>query len=692
MILSLFLTLTAMREAEREKLLNEKDWRDGQLRCAEIITEQIISLISGLEDRFVSLWDGDEPQFGHPNLFESCREISDGEELINEIFFIDRRGGIDFPLSPTLRLSQGGEKVVNPASPAYESNPLFQTAQVFEFQLKKYPQAIEGYKRLMDESSDRTARARILNCIARCFRKAGNLPEALSIYRMIHSEYPGEISADGAPLGILALYQIGNSLWESGQELDGGEVFVDLYGRILNFEWSLTDHQFNFYRDRIKSLLAVSLDDLRKTEKGMGLIRKWDSVQSSEKKVLRDIKTKNDLIQKVVPLIHAKRPGTEADSSMFSRISEIFDGELSLVSFASLGNDQYIAFQINTEVLTQRSIPDLMKNLPLREGWFIHVLDTSGFILAGSTSPYLEDSINPPALTRGFDDGFLPWKISVYQDSPTPLERHFYKKRNLYLLSVIVVMIALFFGGFFAIKSTAKELEVAKLKSEFASTVSHEFRTPLTSIRYLADLLKRGRVKENKKKQEYYEAITSESERLSRLVENMLDFSKIEAGVKEYRFKETEVAALSRDVVLRFQDQARAEDISIICDISNQIPPITADPEAISRVLSNILDNAIKYSDAGKKVCFKAWAENTSVYFEVEDEGLGIGEEDQERVFEKFYRAKEPKDKNIEGSGIGLTLVDHIVKAHDGEISLESNREGKGTRIRVRLPVQGRSR
>ncbi|MCJ7579497.1 MAG: hypothetical protein MUP98_03065, partial [Candidatus Aminicenantes bacterium] len=119
MILSLFLTLTALREAEREKLLNEKDWREGQLRCAEIITEQIISLISALEDRFVSLWDGDEPQLSQSELFELCRKISDGEELIKEIFFINEKGGINFPLSPSLNLWQEEGQVVVSDPPAY---------------------------------------------------------------------------------------------------------------------------------------------------------------------------------------------------------------------------------------------------------------------------------------------------------------------------------------------------------------------------------------------------------------------------------------------------------------------------------------------------------------------------------------------------------------------------------------------
>lgn len=433
MILSLFLTLTALREAEREKLLNEKDWREGQLRCAEIITEQIISLISGLEDRFVTLGIREVSLRDLSELFEPCRKISDGEELIKEIFFIDGKGEVNFPLNPSLRIGQEAGQIENNDSSAYESNPLFQSGQVFEFQLKNYPQAIESYKRLLNEYSDKTSRARLLNCMARCYRKAGNLTEAMSIYRVIHSEYPVEISSDGAPLGIMALYQIGDSLSESGQKLEGGEVFVDLYERILNFEWSLTDHQFDFYRDRVKNMFALFLDELRRTEKGRELIQKWDSFQSLEETLLRDIKVKNDILEKVVPLIQARKSGTETDSPLFSRISEIFDGEYFLVSFVSMGNSQYFAFQINTEVLTRRSIPDLMKNLPLKEGWSIHVLDTSGFVLAGSTGTGLENSVNPPALTRGFDGGFLPWKISVYQDSPTPLKRRFYKKRNLYL-------------------------------------------------------------------------------------------------------------------------------------------------------------------------------------------------------------------------------------------------------------------
>jgi signal transduction histidine kinase len=150
-------------------------------------------------------------------------------------------------------------------------------------------------------------------------------------------------------------------------------------------------------------------------------------------------------------------------------------------------------------------------------------------------------------------------------------------------------MLAIFFGGFLAIRSAAKEFKLAKLKSDFVATVSHEFRTPLHSIRYLAELLQRGRVHKEDKKQLYYGTITNESRRLSRLIENILDFSKIEAGMKEYKFEETDIAELTKDVASHFQEQVDRKEFLITSEISNQMPKVLADREAISRVLFNLL-------------------------------------------------------------------------------------------------------
>jgi signal transduction histidine kinase len=258
---------------------------------------------------------------------------------------------------------------------------------------------------------------------------------------------------------------------------------------------------------------------------------------------------------------------------------------------------------------------------------------------------------------------------------------------GIYVFSVLTVIAALFLGGFMAIRSTAKELKLAALKSDFVSTVSHEFRTPLMSIRYLAELLQRGRVTDEQKKQQYYATITNESERLSRLVENILDFSKIETGMKSYQMEEVDIAVLASDVATRFRQQAGLKDFELKTQFAEDLPGIIADKEALSRALFNLLDNAVKYSGDGPEIVLRVNGDGNTVFLEVSDNGIGISREEQQKVFDRFYRSERALAGRIEGSGIGLTLVDHIVRAHGGKVLLESEL-GRGTKVTIQLPTR----
>ena len=317
----------------------------------------------------------------------------------------------------------------------------------------------------------------------------------------------------------------------------------------------------------------------------------------------------------------------------------------------------------------------------------MQVTDDVGKLIAGEGFSPNPSTIGQPGFSAGFEGNFPPWKIQILQSGPDSAKRQFHLRRNVYILTVAVVVGALFLGGFLAIRSTAKELRLAKLKADFVATVSHEFRTPLTSIRYLAELLQRGRVPQEERKQQYYDAITLESERLSRLVENVLDFSKIEAGMKEYRMEETDVAALAAEEAGRFRRQTMLKDFSLETEIAPEMPIILADKESLSRAIFNLLDNAVKYSGENPQIVLRAWFEGGNACLEVEDHGIGIDKSEQKRIFEKFYRSEKAQESNIKGSGIGLPLVDHIVRAHGGKVLLESDL-GKGTRVTIKLPVE----
>jgi signal transduction histidine kinase len=228
-------------------------------------------------------------------------------------------------------------------------------------------------------------------------------------------------------------------------------------------------------------------------------------------------------------------------------------------------------------------------------------------------------------------------------------------------------------------------MEVARLKSEFVSAVSHEFRSPVTGIRQLAEILLRAQPSEERRRH-YYELIGQESDRLARLVENVLDFSRMEEGRKEYRLEPLEAGAWLRAVVEEFRAEVAQRGCSLEADMPERLPSLLADREALTCAVHNLLDNAVKYSPSCRTVWLEAEASGDSLTVRVRDRGLGIAEEDRKHVFEKFYRGSIGAATPVKGAGLGLSLVRHIVTAHGGSVACES-RPGEGSTFSMALPV-----
>jgi signal transduction histidine kinase len=242
-------------------------------------------------------------------------------------------------------------------------------------------------------------------------------------------------------------------------------------------------------------------------------------------------------------------------------------------------------------------------------------------------------------------------------------------------------------GMIFAYRNVSSELALAKLKSDFVSNVSHELRTPLALIRLYAETLELGRISSADKHQEYYEIIRKESERLTSLINNILDFSRIEAGKKEYSFRETDVADLVRSTLESYRFEIEQNGFQFEQKIDNNLPPLSVDREAIARSLLNLVSNAVKYSAGRKYLGVHLYRRNENVNLEVVDHGIGIPAKEQLKIFEKFYRVGDPLVHNTKGSGLGLSLVRHIVQAHGGQVAVESA-PGHGSKFIIILPVK----
>jgi signal transduction histidine kinase len=235
-------------------------------------------------------------------------------------------------------------------------------------------------------------------------------------------------------------------------------------------------------------------------------------------------------------------------------------------------------------------------------------------------------------------------------------------------------------------RNVSKEMALARLKSDFVSNVSHELRTPLSLIRLYAETLEMGRLNSPEKYQEYYCIIRKESERLSALINNILDFSRIEAGRKEYDFRETDLRELVRNTLESYRYQIEQLGFAYEERI-DEVPRLRLDREAMARSLLNLVNNALKYSQDRKYIGVKLYRENGSVKLEVSDHGIGIPHQEQNKIFEKFYRVGNPLVHNTKGSGLGLSLVRHIVRAHGGEVLVDSA-PGQGSKFTITLPVK----
>jgi signal transduction histidine kinase len=249
------------------------------------------------------------------------------------------------------------------------------------------------------------------------------------------------------------------------------------------------------------------------------------------------------------------------------------------------------------------------------------------------------------------------------------------------LLAVIVVGIVV------AWRLMRREAEMAQLKSDFVANVSHDLKTPLSVIRMFGETLEMGRVTEPSQRQEYYRVIARESERLSRLIENVLDFARIEGGRRTYALVPTPVEHLVRDTLDAFEHPLASEGFKVEVLVPPDLPEVPLDGEALAQALANLVDNAIKYSGEHKVLTVQARVVGDELALSVADAGIGIPREEQAKIFEKFYRAGRSERQGRRGSGVGLTLVRHIVEAHGGRVTVESA-PGAGSRFTLWLPLR----
>ncbi|MBI2369980.1 MAG: hypothetical protein HYV08_07055 [Deltaproteobacteria bacterium] len=286
-----------------------------------------------------------------------------------------------------------------------------------------------------------------------------------------------------------------------------------------------------------------------------------------------------------------------------------------------------------------------------------------------------------------FGEGLPSWRLALYQPHGMSPREAVRRQITIFTGAFGLLLVVIVAGLVATYRLVRRETEMARLKADFVANVSHDLKTPLALIRMFGETLEMGRVTDEQQRQEYYGVITRESERLSRLIDNVLDFSRIEGGRRKYDMAPTAVEPIVRETVEAFSYPLAQQGFRVEVAVAPDLPEVPLDADAVGQALANLVDNAIKYAGERKSVRVEAAIRDGQLALTVVDEGIGIPLEEQGKIFEKFYRVGRSEIQGRRGSGVGLALVRHIAEAHGGRVTVES-RPGEGSRFTLWLPLQ----
>jgi len=233
-----------------------------------------------------------------------------------------------------------------------------------------------------------------------------------------------------------------------------------------------------------------------------------------------------------------------------------------------------------------------------------------------------------------------------------------------------------------------REASLAKLQTDFVSKVSHDLRTPLTSIRMFVETLQLGRAMEPESHQQCLDVLAVETARLSMMIDRLLGWARMEAGKRVYRPEVCEISEIVDAAITAFEPQRMTHPVHLERDIAEDLPAVFVDRIAMVEVLLNLLHNAHRYTGDDKRIRVYCGREirTGNVLVTVQDNGPGIAKREHHRIFEKFYRAEDPLKRDLTGTGLGLAIVKHIVRGNCGNVSVESEL-GLGSSFRIALPA-----
>jgi len=628
-----------------EKRIQEEQ-RELSARFSDTLQKQIQNVTAGLSNDIASL----------DRLKDSLRKKATEYDFINQAFIIENNGDFLYPNFKGIYKIFSGQNFSNQFKTAYSKG------EKTEFAENNLKAAKANYLQCLRVSTGKFDSTKALNSLGRVSMKLQEFENATQQYNTIVLNYYNVFDENGVSYIYYAVPQL-LKITNEGNFEKQLPVFESCFEKMEKGEIPLNFNTKDWLTQSVKSLQDI-------TTKNPGEL---DNLKTLEIQILQQLRFVQDYKNELSDLIQKGSLDQFLNAANDFKVVNSFSGNSQKLLLINTNYTNPAGFLIDGEKLFETIV-----ETDLQSGFEFN------YIIEFATG-YRSNSIKNNLVFSSQLNPYFPEQQLQIKLSDENLINDLIQRRSwIYGISTVLLLVAMVLGVVLIVRDISREKHLARLQSDFISNVTHELKTPLTSISMFAESMLLKRVKKDSDKKEYLSIILKETERLKRMINNILEYSKMEKGKSDYRFVNSNLAAIVNTAIKEFDYWFEKEGFEVVSELDDQIEA-KVDPEKMKQVFENLLNNAIKYSTITKKIITRLYLNINKIHIEIEDQGIGIHENQLSQIFEKFYRINHKE--SISGTGLGLTVVKEIVEAHNGKILVNSE-VGKGSKFSIILNQQ----
>jgi len=552
----ILLSFFAYRGIKNDQALIEKEKRKEFLDVANFVTTIVADTINEANQALLKTIESSQPS---SQVFSQIAAFKAQHAPIEEIFLV-----LDSKIKWLTHrpLYQKDPLIFSFHSGTLSKNTtlLIEKARHCEFQSQKHSEAIVLYRQAFKQAADLPQKVQLLNSIARVQKKLNRKNNAIQSYEEMSREFSNIPLYSGIPAGLAARYEIATLHKINNDSLKALGEFFDLYTKLLESTWSLKKTHYEFYRQKI----AYQVHDILSSNRSQtfanyqllhdSLVTLEDELQ---KKTNRLLTFQNNAISTLLTDKSEKHLTNPIKNYSLEMNGELYLISLINVSMASSNDIRTFGILFNPDYFKSHLLPAIINQHSLSKTIKWRIADRSGNIVFTS-----DKSISGiPTIKANFIYNMPPWTLQLFHSDMNFFNTLFLSRRSIYFYIFFLIASILTFGLYLTSRTLSHEMELVKMKSNFVSAVSHELKSPVTSIRQLAEMLRAGRIPSEERRQRYHEVLVEQSERLSFLVENVLDSARMEEKQIAYAVEKVQIKELLMEIVSKFQQMNECKGI-----------------------------------------------------------------------------------------------------------------------------------